>query len=163
MSSLLTDSFSHSLLSTLKSIDQKHLEILQEKDAKIKELESKIDRLQQYDLIDDILDEVERKENEPNKYTDKYEHKGDYKQMDEEHTEDDDTDDDEDESRKKTTEFWRYLETKLKERDIEWIKDLVRKKDLNMEDTNGEGRNLLMLATANGSYELVSMCINLGA
>eukprot|EP01083_Nonionella_stella_P082004 226244_1 len=65
---------------------------------------------------------------------------------------------------KKTKQFWDHLEKKLKESDIDYVKELVRNNELTMKETNEEnGRHLLMMATAHGSFELVSMCINLGA
>eukprot|EP01083_Nonionella_stella_P272259 923140_1 len=70
----------------------------------------------------------------------------------------------EEEEMKKTKQFWDHLEKKLKESDIDYVKELVRNNELTMKETNEEnGRHLLMMATAHGSFELVSMCINLGA
>eukprot|EP01083_Nonionella_stella_P113740 335494_1 len=69
----------------------------------------------------------------------------------------------EEEEMKKTKQFWDHLEKKLKESDIDYVKELVRNNELTMNETNAENRHVLMMATAHGSFELVSMCINLGA
>ena len=49
------------------------------------------------------------------------------------------------------------MDKKLKKRDLEFIKELVRNKEIKMDEYNGNGRNLLMMAVEYGSYELVSM------
>eukprot|EP01083_Nonionella_stella_P179870 639786_1 len=63
----------------------------------------------------------------------------------------------------KTDAFWREVDRKLRDGDIDFIKDLVRDKELNMDETDANGRTLLMLSASHGCYDLVSMCINLGA
>eukprot|EP01083_Nonionella_stella_P305818 1068438_1 len=63
----------------------------------------------------------------------------------------------------KTDEFWQEVDNKLRDGDIDFIKDLVRNKKLNMDETDKNGRTLLMLSAFRGCYELVAMCINLGA
>merc|ERR1712228_991143 len=72
-------------------------------------------------------------------------------------------DDDEKEEVVKTPQFWKNLKTKLNLGDIDYVKDLIRSKKLNMDEINEKGRTLLMMAADVGNYELVSMCINLGA
>lgn len=47
--------------------------------------------------------------------------------------------------------------------DIAFVKELITKKELKMEETNTNGQNLLMLAAMHGQYELVATAINLGA
>ena len=70
----------------------------------------------------------------------------------------------EEEDKQKTSQFWQTLENKFKVGDIEYIKELIRKNEIKMDDINpNNGRNLFMISTEYGSYELVSMCINLGA
>ena len=101
--------------------------------------------------IDNILDEVEENEQ---KYQKEKVYHYDNKQ---------DEEDEEINDKKKTVTFWNDLDKKLKEGDIEFVKDLVRTKELKIDEVNNRGRNLLMMATQHGSYELVSMCINLGA
>merc|ERR1712154_523088 len=92
------------------------------------------------DAINEILDEIDEK----------------YEKKEEDEEEEDD--------KKKTTQFWNDLEKTLKDGDIEHIKDLVRSKELKINEINEKnGRNLLMYAAQYGSYELVSMAINLGA
>ena len=105
--------------------------------------------------IDDILDEVEENEQKYQRekvfVNDNNDIKGDNE------------DDDEEGIKKKTLTFWNDLAKKLKDGDIEGVKDLVRTKQLKIDEVNDLGRNLLMMAAQHGSYELVSMCINLGA
>ena len=91
-----------------------------------------------------MLDEIEEKEAKTNSATN------------------DDDDGDEKEEVVKTAQFWANLKKKLNENDIDFVKDLIRAKELNMDEYNSSGRTLLMLATDVGNYELVSMCINLG-
>ena len=69
----------------------------------------------------------------------------------------------EEEDKKKTAQFWQTLDSKFKSGDIEFIKELIRKNEIKMDEFNPKRRNLLMISTQYGSYELVSMCINLGA
>eukprot|EP01083_Nonionella_stella_P151407 483661_1 len=81
----------------------------------------------------------------------------------EEQNEEEDEEEHEEEM-KKTKQFWVHLDKKLKESDIDYVKELIRNNEIKMDETNEEnGRHLLMMATAYGSFELVSMCINLGA
>eukprot|EP01083_Nonionella_stella_P066399 174839_1 len=54
----------------------------------------------------------------------------------------------------KTDDFWREVHRKLSEGDSDFIKDLVRNKELNMDETDANGRTLLMLSAFHGCYEL---------
>eukprot|EP01084_Bolivina_argentea_P291002 500041_1 len=90
---------------------------LQEKQQTIDELQSQIDSLQQYDMIDDILDSVDEKEEKYNiKQYQHIEHEANELQEDEA------------EDKKKTSQFWDHLKKKLKDRNIEFIKELIRHK-----------------------------------
>eukprot|EP01084_Bolivina_argentea_P143599 252118_1 len=146
----LTSAFDHLNIVTdlLHSYEKK----LQEKQQTIDELQSQIDTFQQYDMIDDILDSVDEKEEKYN--IKQYQHR--------EH-EANESQEDEPEDKKKTSQFWDHLKKKLKDRNIEFIKELIRHKQINMDESDSNGRHLLMLAVEYGSYQLVSMCINLGA
>eukprot|EP01084_Bolivina_argentea_P198694 340166_1 len=154
LSETFFSSMQEAMQQAMQKIENEYREKFEEQENMIKKLEQKIDELSQYDAIDDILDEVELNEqtyqssNLPNERK--------------EETKDTDTDTEEDD-KKKTAQFWSYLDTKLKIGDIEYIKDLVRNKEIKMDECNHAGRTLLMLATEIGSYELVSMAINLGA
>eukprot|EP01083_Nonionella_stella_P255556 876990_1 len=112
-------------------------------------LERKLDDKRVHDStdIDAILDEIEENERKYNQ-TIENETLNEFEEKRE---------------KEKTSQFWEQVDTKLSDRDIDFIKDLVRNKELNMDETDGKGRTLLMLSALHGCYELVSMCINLGA
>eukprot|EP01084_Bolivina_argentea_P198696 340168_1 len=113
-----------------------------------------------YDIIDDVLDEVEANEHKYQNKLTKFStttHSSStikLKNLDAEAIDD---------KPKKNDEFWKTLKKELKDGDIDFVKDLVRTKELSMDETDTSNRTLLMLATEFGLYELVSMCINLGA
>ena len=155
----LSDTIVNGFSDLLKKVESEYIEKLQEKDDTIQQLQERVDELSQYHKIDEILDEIEENEQ---KYQSK--DKSDAVTHDnitnmEENKEDEDDDD----SKKKTPQFWKNLDKKLQDDDIEFIKELVRNKEIKMDDVNDKGRNLLMLAVQYGKYELCSMCINLGA
>eukprot|EP01083_Nonionella_stella_P113469 334535_1 len=110
-------------------------------------LESKLHHKHDTTDIDAILDEIEENERKYNQ-TIENETLNEFE---------------ENREKEKTSQFWEQVDTKLSDRDIDFIKDLVRNKELNMDETDGKGRTLLMLSALHGCYELVSMCINLGA
>eukprot|EP01083_Nonionella_stella_P314033 1129763_1 len=110
-------------------------------------LESKLHHKHDSTDIDAILDEIEENERKYNQ-TIENETLNEFE---------------ENREKEKTSQFWEQVDTKLSDRDIDFIKDLVRNKELNMDETDGKGRTLLMLSALHGCYELVSMCINLGA
>ena len=115
-----------------------------------------------YDQIEQILDEVEIDEQ---KYgAEETKDNNDTNNNNNNTNDDEDDDDDEDGVRRKTRQFWVVLDQKLEQGDLEYIKNLVRTNQLSMDEkSQTNGRTLLMLATYHGSYDLVSMCINLGA
>eukprot|EP01084_Bolivina_argentea_P070466 128097_1 len=97
------------------------------------------------DDIEALLDEIEVAEQ---KYDDKQKHEDKHETYDE-------IDD--------TSSFLDDLVIKLKEGNIGWIKDILRRRTINIDECNDQGQTLLMLATRHGLYELVSICLNLGA
>ena len=147
------------LVDFVQQIEKQYKVQISDQEETIKKLQERVEELEQYSddqknnmplvnmhrfqsqEIDDILDEIELNNdgNQDNK-------------------EDDDADD---QDIKKTSQFWQVLEDKLKERNIEYAKDLIRKKEIKMDETNDSGRNLLMLATEYGSYELARLSNNL--
>ena len=89
-----------------------------------------------------VLDEIHSKENKNND------------------NDDEDFQDDVNDAPIKTREFWFLLQQKLKQGDTAFVKDLVRKNQLNMKDKNpSDGRTLIMYAVQYGHYDLVAMCI----
>ena len=144
-----------------QQIEKQYKVQLSRQEETIKKLQERVEELEQYSddqknnmplvnmhrfqsqEIDDILDEIELN-NDGNQ---------DNKEDAEDHDEDD-------QDTKKTSQFWQVLEDKLKERNIEFVKDLIRNKEIKMDETNSTGRNLLMLATEYGSYELARLSVN---
>eukprot|EP01084_Bolivina_argentea_P261720 442415_1 len=59
-------------------------------------------------------------------------------------------------------EFWRKVDDKCKY-DADYIKTLIKNKEITMFDTNKTGYTLLIIAARRGCYEIVQLCINLGA
>eukprot|EP01083_Nonionella_stella_P301851 1037915_1 len=47
--------------------------------------------------------------------------------------------------------------------DPDYVLSLIRDKTINMSDMDSGGRTLLLIATYEGSYEIVNLCLNLGA
>eukprot|EP01084_Bolivina_argentea_P214950 364881_1 len=165
LTSTTTSMFLNSITEAVQNVEKQYITKLEEKQTLIKELQNEINELKQQlqytnktsstpplgkynsNAIDEILDEIQQNEEKYN----------------EENETDLDIEDVKELDKKKTEEFWKDIEQKLKQRNFEEIKDLVRKKEIKMDDINSTGRNLLMLSAKYGSYELVSMCINLGA
>eukprot|EP01084_Bolivina_argentea_P067025 122151_1 len=143
----MAEAFISTLTNAFQTLEQEYLEKLEKQENTIKQLQQRIDELEHYDRIDDYLAEIDQNER-------KYQTESDNIIPEEvEYKED----------KKKDRRFWKYLVKKLKEGDIEYVKELVRNSEIKMNECNDDGRNLLMLGTSYGSYELVSMCINLGA
>eukprot|EP01084_Bolivina_argentea_P255353 429470_1 len=165
----------NNILEAAKLAERQYLEKVESQKKEILTLQSQVNELQQQlnskheqksDDIDanisvddmiDILDEIDQIEQ---KYDDNEDMKNDHENYIQNNRQ---QQEDEKEDKEKTKQFWDYLDQKLEEADIEYIKELVRKKEIKMDDVNSQGRNLLMLSTTYGSYELVAMCINLGA
>eukprot|EP01084_Bolivina_argentea_P240393 403881_1 len=59
-------------------------------------------------------------------------------------------------------EFWQNIYDKMN-RNPDYIKNLVKKKILTMEDTDGLGRTLLLVSAKYGSYNIAQFCLNCGA
>ena len=144
----LADTLFSSLQSALQSVEQQYRTKFEEQEQTIKFLQKRVDELEHYEDFDDILDEIEQQEENESKYQSP-------PPMDDNEEEKDD--------KKKTSNFWIEVNKALEDSNLEFIKNLVRMNQIKMHETNGEGRNLLMLAAQFGSYELASMCINLGA
>eukprot|EP01084_Bolivina_argentea_P043539 80217_1 len=167
--SMATSIFLNTVTEAVQNVEKQYIIKFEEQQTIISQLQKEINELKQQlgsnkhkapiytkynsNTIDELLDEIEHNEEKYNKKESK--------------EQDSDSEFDEFEEKEqhknKTPEFWDNLQKKLKKKDIEYIKDLVRKKELSMDDTNNAGRNLLMLATEYGIAKLVSMCINLGA
>eukprot|EP01083_Nonionella_stella_P074978 203547_1 len=61
-----------------------------------------------------------------------------------------------------STEFWNDVESKCLS-DEDYIRSLINTKQLTMSECDKYGRTLLLTAAREGSYELVRLCLNLGA
>eukprot|EP01083_Nonionella_stella_P110065 321836_1 len=61
-----------------------------------------------------------------------------------------------------STEFWNDILSKC-QTDEDYIKSLINTKQLTMTECDTDGRTLLLIAAKKGSYELVRLCLNLGA
>eukprot|EP01083_Nonionella_stella_P141673 437010_1 len=59
--------------------------------------------------------------------------------------------------------FWKDIDDKCKQNDIQYIKSVIDNKTLSMSDVDGRGCSLLHSAVWYGSYEVVQLCISLGA
>eukprot|EP01083_Nonionella_stella_P277064 941928_1 len=59
--------------------------------------------------------------------------------------------------------FWREIRWKCEQNDIQYIKSLIDTKTLSVNDVDDEGYSLLHYAACNGVYEVVQLCISLGA
>lgn len=104
-----------------------------------------------FQKVEAILDEIEVEE----KYDNATNH-AIISSNEHDRKEDDNNDDDEEqEDKKKTAQFWKTLENKFKSGDMEFIKELIRKNEIKMDEFNGQHRNLLMISTQYGSYEIV--------
>eukprot|EP01083_Nonionella_stella_P124980 377776_1 len=58
---------------------------------------------------------------------------------------------------------WNDIQRKLEIGDVDGIKDLIQNKKVTMFDVDPIGRTLLLLASKYGQYEIVQLCLNLGA
>ena len=147
----------------------------------------------EYDLIDEILDEVE--ENEQRISESREEQEEEAEEEEEENKEQDDNDNniamannhidnnrknkridiessndetdqednDYDDGRKKQKQFWINLKNKLQKNDIESIKYLIKRRELKINEIDENGNNLLMLSSKYGLYDIAILCINLGS
>eukprot|EP01084_Bolivina_argentea_P279516 477870_1 len=61
-----------------------------------------------------------------------------------------------------SAEFWQDIESKLKN-DTDSIKSLIKNGTITMNDVSDNGSSLLHLAASHGNYDIVQLCINLGA
>eukprot|EP01083_Nonionella_stella_P106782 308464_1 len=61
-----------------------------------------------------------------------------------------------------STEFWQDIYNKCQS-DADYIKSLINNKQLTMTECDTYGLTLLLMAAKRGSYELVRLCLNLGA
>eukprot|EP01083_Nonionella_stella_P277063 941926_1 len=60
--------------------------------------------------------------------------------------------------------FWKDIDDKCKQNDIQYIKSLIDTKTLSVNDVNdSHGWSLLHTAARYGAYEVVQLCISLGA
>eukprot|EP01083_Nonionella_stella_P056398 148527_1 len=64
---------------------------------------------------------------------------------------------------KQGDEFWQEISRKLRANDTEYIKSLVYNQTISVLDANSQGQTLLMFAADAGNYEIVNLCLNLGA
>ena len=138
-------------------LERKYVEKYEEQKILIQKLQQEIDEMRNYDQIDNILDEIEEIEQ---KYDDDNIQTNNMKMLDcdEDNAENESDDDDDGETVHKTAQFWDQLEKKLKEDDLEYIKDLVRRNELTMDENgNSTGSTLLMFATHYGKYDLVCL------
>ena len=181
---MATDSPAVAFLSTINDavadLEKKYSQKYEEQNAIINKLQDEIDELRSFEQdfelhrfksedIDNILDELEEIDE---KYDDESNKTGSKNKKNKQKksvktpkaNNDEESDDEDDETVRKTAKFWQELREKLEAGDLEYIKDLVRRNQLRMDEKDNQtGRTLLMLATHYGSYDLVSMCINLGA
>eukprot|EP01084_Bolivina_argentea_P282511 483597_1 len=58
--------------------------------------------------------------------------------------------------------FWKHIREKIKKRDVTYIKEQLQENKLSIEETDDDENSLLLIAAEEGSYEVVSLCINLG-
>eukprot|EP01083_Nonionella_stella_P054077 142859_1 len=59
--------------------------------------------------------------------------------------------------------FWDEIEAKCEKHDTQYIKSLIDNKTLSVNDVNDNGMSLLHWAASRGAYEIVQLCISLGA
>eukprot|EP01083_Nonionella_stella_P141671 437008_1 len=67
---------------------------------------------------------------------------------------------------KHSREFWIEIGVKCSQNDVQYIKSLIDSKTLSVSDVDdhfNHGFSLLHYAASNGAYEIVQLCINLGA
>eukprot|EP01083_Nonionella_stella_P039281 106840_1 len=64
--------------------------------------------------------------------------------------------------RKHAEDFWRTIDDKCKY-DPDYIKTLITQKEITMFEMNKDNDTLLIVASRRGCYEIVQLCINLGA
>lgn len=140
-----------SLVELAQNMEKEYRVKVQKQEDLIKRLQERVDELEnQSDQKENIqLDDLERfKSQDIDNILDEI-HAIDNDQKDENEQDDDDND------KVKTKSFWDQLIKNLREGNIEFVKDKIRKKEVQMNELDSRGRNLLMLATEYGSYELV--------
>eukprot|EP01083_Nonionella_stella_P239358 837815_1 len=64
---------------------------------------------------------------------------------------------------KHSAKFWQEIHGKCKKNDTQYIKSLIDNKTLSVNDVNDNGMSLLHWAASRGAYEIVQLCISLGA
>ena len=119
-----------------------------------------------YDLIDEILDEVEQNEQRISESLDRNDLISRPRINISSHghqTDDEDADDFEENVRRKQSQLWMNINNKLQNNDIKRIKYLIKTKQLRINERDEKGNNLLMLCCKYGLYDMVSLCINLGS
>eukprot|EP01084_Bolivina_argentea_P136560 240502_1 len=62
-----------------------------------------------------------------------------------------------------TNEFWSILRQNVRDNNVDYIKQLINDRKLDMMDKDSEGMTLLLIAAKIGSYDIVQLCINLDA
>ena len=151
----LFNSLQGGLLDLLQNVEKQYKIKLQQQEEQIKQLRQQNEELQQkVDEIDIYHDEDESKYQGSEDGDD---HQMHLPRIDVREDDDEDADD------KKPANFWQEVTKALEDSNLEFIKGLIRQNKIKMDDIDNDDRNLLMLAAQYGSYELVSMCINLGA
>eukprot|EP01083_Nonionella_stella_P186311 681725_1 len=64
---------------------------------------------------------------------------------------------------KHSAKFWQEIHGKCKKNDTQYIKSLIDNKTLSVNDVADIGYTVLHYAAAYGAYEIVQLCISLGA
>eukprot|EP01083_Nonionella_stella_P143469 446039_1 len=64
---------------------------------------------------------------------------------------------------KHSAKFWEEINGKCEKNDAQYIKSLIDNKTLSVNDVDSDGYTLLHYAADNGAYEIVQLCISLGA
>ena len=147
----LADTLFNSLQSALQNVEKEYRTKFQDQEETIKRLQERVDELEQYQIEQKYQSPLNQDEDDDD---DKDGQQIQSPRIDEKHE-----DEEEDDYKKKTSNFWIDVKKALEDSNIEFIKKLLRRNEIKMDETNDSGRNLLMLATEFGSYELCSMCI----
>ena len=154
----LFNSLQGGLLDLLQNVEKQYKTKFQDQEETIKRLQERVDELE----TQEQLDQIERKYQSPIAQDDNQDDSQQIQspRIDEK---DDHEEEEENDDRRKASNFWSDISKALEDSNIEFIKNLLRRNEIKMDEINDSGRNLLMLAAEFGSYELASMCINLGA
>ena len=114
------------LYDILQNVEKEYKQKIEAQQNQIEILQERVNELEQYDRIDDILDEIDSTLEDDGKV--EREMTQPPQQVNEEE------DDDDDDNTKKTPQFWADLESKFKIGDIKFIKELIRKNEIKMDD-----------------------------